>query len=169
MQGSSVFIQAAFLKILLCHCAESLTKNVCLNYCHPHLCVFLPGGDEESAGMFAACGFRPALSVVSTPTFFKQLPPGRGIGYDATYHTTENEWIANLTTGWSDGLSRRLTNNGVVKRVKTGEYSASQWWCGSNFFYLFTARGATQEHKSNRREKTLNAALQKGKIVQECK
>ncbi|MPC12586.1 Alanine racemase [Portunus trituberculatus] len=79
------------------------------------------GSDEESAGLFAKCGFRPALSVVARPTFFKQLPPGRGIGYDATYQTTDDEWIANLTTGWSDGFSRRLSNTGAVKRVKTGE------------------------------------------------
>ncbi|KAK8382809.1 hypothetical protein O3P69_011391 [Scylla paramamosain] len=79
------------------------------------------GSDEESAGLFAKCGFRPALSVVARPTFFKQLPPGRGIGYDATYQTTTDEWIANLTTGWSDGFSRRLSNTGAVKRVKTGE------------------------------------------------
>lgn len=79
------------------------------------------GCDEESAEVFAKCGFRPALSVVARPTFFKLLPPGRGIGYDATYQTTGDEWIANLTTGWSDGLSRRLSNNGTVKRIKTGE------------------------------------------------
>uniref|UniRef100_A0A0P4WGK0 Alanine racemase C-terminal domain-containing protein n=1 Tax=Scylla olivacea TaxID=85551 RepID=A0A0P4WGK0_SCYOL len=79
------------------------------------------GSDEESAGLFAKCGFCPALSVVARPTFFKQLPPGRGIGYDATYQTTSDEWIANLTTGWSDGFSRRLSNTGAVKRVKTGE------------------------------------------------
>lgn len=79
------------------------------------------GSDEESAGLFAECGFLPALSVVGRPTFFKQLPPGRGIGYNATYQTSGHEWIANLATGWSDGLSRRLSNNGVVKRVKTGD------------------------------------------------
>lgn len=83
--------------------------------------MLVAGSDKESASLFAECGFRPALSVVCQPTFFKQLPPGRGIGYDATYHTSGHEWIANLTTGWSDGLSRRLTNNGFVKRMKTGE------------------------------------------------
>ncbi|KAG0719755.1 Alanine racemase [Chionoecetes opilio] len=79
------------------------------------------GSDEESVGLFAKCGFRPALSVVARPTFFKQLPSGRGIGYDATYQTSCDEWIANLTTGWSDGFSRCLSNKGVVKRVRTGE------------------------------------------------
>lgn len=66
-------------------------------------------------------GFQPAFSVVARPTFYKLLKAGRDIGYDGTYTTSEDEWIANFTTGWSDGLSRRLSNFvGAVKRVNTG-------------------------------------------------
>ena len=85
--------------------------------------------------MFSKCGFRPALSVVAQPTFFKQLPPGRGIGYDATYVTNDYEWIANLTTGWSDGYSRRLTNTGAVKRMKTGDLNRPEEISITVFFF----------------------------------
>ncbi|KAG7168663.1 alanine racemase-like [Homarus americanus] len=103
----------------------------CVQDLGTHLDFIRPGGaitglssgaDRESAQQFANCGFRPAFSVVVRPTYFKLLPAGRFIGYDATYETRGDEWIANFTTGWSDGLSRRLSNGvGAVKRVKTGE------------------------------------------------
>lgn len=85
------------------------------------------GSDREGVKQFAKCGFRPAFSVVARPSFFKMLPAGRFIGYDATYQTTTDEWIANFTTGWSDGLSRRLSNGiGAIKRLKTGESAMSR-------------------------------------------
>ncbi|KAG0719754.1 Alanine racemase [Chionoecetes opilio] len=88
-------------------CVQGLGTN--LDFIRPGGAItgLCSGSDEESVGLFAKCGFRPALSVVARPTFFKQLPSGRGIGYDATYQTSCDEWIANLTTGWSDGFSRR--------------------------------------------------------------
>lgn len=113
-----------------------LTRHVaattgCVQDLGTHLDLIRPGGsitglssgaDRESVEQFAKCGFRPAFSVVAQPSFFKLLPAGRFIGYDATYETQGEEWIANFTTGWSDGLSRRLSNgDGAVKRVKTGE------------------------------------------------
>ncbi|XP_037781444.1 alanine racemase-like isoform X3 [Penaeus monodon] len=80
------------------------------------------GSDREGTEQFAMKGFQPAFSVVTRPTFYKLLKAGRDIGYDGTYTTSEDEWIANFTTGWSDGLSRRLSNGvGAVKRVSTGE------------------------------------------------
>nr|P83944.1 RecName: Full=Alanine racemase [Penaeus monodon] len=68
---------------------------------------------------------QPAFSVVTRPTFYKLLKAGRDIGYDGTYTTSEDEWIANFTTGWSDQLSRRLstrlprlyTRNGKIVRI----------------------------------------------------
>ncbi|KAK7071725.1 hypothetical protein SK128_008195, partial [Halocaridina rubra] len=78
--------------------------------------------DREGAEQFAICGFQPAFSVLAKLTYFKLLPPGRAVGYDSTYETLGNEWIANITTGWSDGLSRRLSNGlGGIRRLKTGE------------------------------------------------
>ncbi|CAL4060862.1 unnamed protein product, partial [Meganyctiphanes norvegica] len=102
--------------------------------CVQNLCTDLdyirPGGaitglsscsDRESASRFAEYGFRPAFSVIARPAFFKQLPAGRFVGYDGTYETRGEEWLANITTGWSDGLSRKLSNTGAVKRLLTGE------------------------------------------------
>jgi len=44
----------------------------------------------------------------------KELPPGSGIGYGATYRTSGSERVAVLPVGYSDGLSRALSNNGEV-------------------------------------------------------
>lgn len=102
----------------------------CVQGIGTHLDLIRPGGaitglcsgsDREGSEEFVRCGFQPALSVLGRPTFFKQLPRGRFIGYDGTYETLGDEWIANITTGWSDGFNRRLSNLGSVRRVKTGE------------------------------------------------
>ncbi|XP_069951375.1 alanine racemase isoform X3 [Cherax quadricarinatus] len=103
----------------------------CVQGLATHLDLIRPGGaitglcsgsDSEGCQQFIRCGFQPAFSVVAQPSFYKLLPAGRYIGYDATYQTHGDEWIANFTTGWSDGISRRLSNGvGSVKRVKTGE------------------------------------------------
>ncbi|XP_068214799.1 alanine racemase-like isoform X2 [Palaemon carinicauda] len=78
--------------------------------------------DREGVEKFVKCGFKPAMSVLGQPSYYKLLGPGRAIGYDGLYETLSHEWIANFTTGWSDGLSRRLSNGiGGVRRVKTGE------------------------------------------------
>ncbi|KAK3873035.1 hypothetical protein Pcinc_021922 [Petrolisthes cinctipes] len=79
------------------------------------------GNDFQDVDEFQQCTFRPAMSVVAKPSFHKLLPPGRGIGYNSTYETQQSEWIANLTTGWSDGIARHLSNNGAVRSIKTGE------------------------------------------------
>ncbi|KAK4321846.1 hypothetical protein Pmani_007383 [Petrolisthes manimaculis] len=79
------------------------------------------GYDFQGAEEFKQCEFRPAMSVVAKPSFYKLLPPGKFIGYDGTYKTEQSEWIANLTTGWSDGFSRCLSNNGAVRSIKTRE------------------------------------------------
>ncbi|XP_066957118.1 alanine racemase-like isoform X2 [Macrobrachium rosenbergii] len=80
------------------------------------------GSDREGVEQFVKCGFKPAVSVLGQPSYHKLLAPGRTIGYDGLYETLSHEWIANFTTGWSDGLSRRLSNGiGGIRRVKTGE------------------------------------------------
>ena len=78
------------------------------------------GSNEDDVEQFANCGFQPAFSLVMKPSFYKLLPPGRHVGYDGTYTSHQPEWIANFSTGWSDGLARKLTNTGYVKRMKTG-------------------------------------------------
>nr|BAH22617.1 alanine racemase [Penaeus japonicus] len=80
------------------------------------------GSDKEGTNQFAKKRFQPAFSVIARPTFYKLLGAGRHVGYDGTYTTSEDEWIANFSTGWSDGLSRRLSNGvGAVRRISTGE------------------------------------------------
>ncbi|KAF2347079.1 Alanine racemase C-terminal [Trinorchestia longiramus] len=78
------------------------------------------GSSEEDVSAFAKCGFQPSFSVIARPSFCKLLAPDRAVGYDGTYTSREHEWIANFNTGWSDGLARKLTNCGHVKRIKTG-------------------------------------------------
>jgi alanine racemase len=44
----------------------------------------------------------------------KTLPPGYGIGYGTTFHTTRESRIATLPVGYADGYSRLLSNKGEV-------------------------------------------------------
>lgn len=44
----------------------------------------------------------------------KDLPPGHGVGYGTTFHTTRPSRIATLPVGYADGYSRQLSNNGEV-------------------------------------------------------
>ena len=58
--------------------------------------------------------------MLAKASFYKLLSEGRSIGYDGMYTTTEPEWIANLTTGWSDGYPRKLSMEiGAVRRLRT--------------------------------------------------
>jgi alanine racemase len=44
----------------------------------------------------------------------KTLPPGHGVGYGTTFHTTRESRIATLPVGYADGYDRRLSNRGEV-------------------------------------------------------
>lgn len=44
----------------------------------------------------------------------KTLPPGHGVGYGTTFHTSRESRIATLPVGYADGYNRLLSNRGEV-------------------------------------------------------
>ncbi|HKB49112.1 MAG TPA: alanine racemase, partial [Ktedonobacterales bacterium] len=58
--------------------------------------------------------FRPALAFKTQVAQVKDIPPGEGISYGATYVTTTTTRIAVLPVGYADGFRRAPTNWGEV-------------------------------------------------------
>jgi alanine racemase len=59
-------------------------------------------------------GFRPALAFKTQVAQVKEIPPGEGISYGATYITTAPMRIAVLPVGYADGFRRAPANWGEV-------------------------------------------------------
>jgi alanine racemase len=57
---------------------------------------------------------KPALSWKAKIVYLKEVPPGTGISYGATYITEEKAKIATIPMGYADGYSRLLSNKGDV-------------------------------------------------------
>ncbi len=57
---------------------------------------------------------KPALSWKAKIVYLKEVPPGTGISYGATYITEKNAKIATIPMGYADGYSRLLSNKGEV-------------------------------------------------------
>jgi alanine racemase len=56
----------------------------------------------------------PALRLMTNIVQVKELPPGHTVGYGLTFTTWRKTRIAVIPLGYSDGLDRRMTNNGHV-------------------------------------------------------
>lgn len=56
----------------------------------------------------------PALSFVTNISYIKKVPANTAIGYEMTYKTKEDCFIATLPLGYGDGYSRRLSNKAQV-------------------------------------------------------
>ncbi len=63
----------------------------------------------------------PAMSFKTKVSFFKVLPKGSIVGYDATYTTKSKTRIITLPVGYADGYARSLSNKGKVI-IKGKEY-----------------------------------------------
>ena len=57
---------------------------------------------------------KPALSWKAKIVYLKEVPPGTGISYGATYITEDKAKIATIPMGYADGYSRLLSNKGEV-------------------------------------------------------
>ncbi|MCX5922399.1 MAG: alanine racemase [Candidatus Dependentiae bacterium] len=57
---------------------------------------------------------KPVLSWKTTIIQIKEIPAESYVGYDLTYQTKEATRIAVLPVGYWDGLSRKLSNKGVI-------------------------------------------------------
>lgn len=59
-------------------------------------------------------GIKPAMHWRSQISMVKTVHAGETIGYGRTYKAEEECTIATVTTGYADGFSRQLSNNGFV-------------------------------------------------------
>jgi alanine racemase len=63
----------------------------------------------------------PILSLRTSITFLKRVPPERPLGYTRTFVTREESVIATIPVGYGDGLRRQLSNKGRV--IIRGHYA----------------------------------------------
>ncbi|MFW6270872.1 MAG: alanine racemase [Bacillota bacterium] len=57
---------------------------------------------------------KPALSLKAKIVYLKDVPPGQGISYGATYITSKKTKVATIPLGYADGFSRLLSNKGNI-------------------------------------------------------
>ncbi|TCD45689.1 alanine racemase [Streptococcus sp. X16XC17] len=57
---------------------------------------------------------KPALSLVSELVHVKEVPAGTAIGYGATYHSHEREFVGTVPIGYADGFIRRMQGFSVL-------------------------------------------------------
>lgn len=69
---------------------------------------------EKLAEVNEKLPLEPALSLRARVVLVRELPPGTGVGYNATFVTRRPSRIAVIPAGYADGLVRRLTNVGRV-------------------------------------------------------
>jgi alanine racemase len=58
--------------------------------------------------------WRPVMSLSSRIIFLKTVPAGTPLGYGCTFVTNSESRIATIAIGYEDGLSRALSNKGLV-------------------------------------------------------
>ncbi|MDF2484324.1 MAG: alr2 [Herbinix sp.] len=63
----------------------------------------------------------PAMELKTHVIYVKEVEPGVGVGYGATYVTDRKTKIATIPVGYADGYSRNLSNNGKV--IIRGQYA----------------------------------------------
>lgn len=56
----------------------------------------------------------PALSLITRISNIKKVPANTPIGYEMTYYTKKDSYIATLPIGYADGYNRRLSNKSYV-------------------------------------------------------
>ncbi len=78
---------------------------------------YSPFSAHTSEGRKQRKHLQPALMLISHVAHVKHVFPGDMVGYGGTYRVKQNEDIAVLPIGYNEGLSRTLSNCGVV-RVK---------------------------------------------------
>lgn len=58
--------------------------------------------------------FKPAMTVLSKIVSLRELSPGDGVGYGATFVAAKKTTIATIPMGYADGLPRLVSNRGSV-------------------------------------------------------
>ena len=73
---------------------------------------YAPVERTETAGR--GIPLQPALSLRARIIGIRDVPPGQGIGYNATFRTSRPSRIAVMPAGYADGVVRRLSGKGRV-------------------------------------------------------
>ena len=63
----------------------------------------------------------PAMEIKTRVIYIKEVEPGVGISYGATYVTDKPTKVATIPVGYADGYSRNLSNHGKV--IINGQYA----------------------------------------------
>lgn len=69
--------------------------------------IMVYGGDDTNK-------FLPTISLYSEVSFIKKLDKDMSIGYGRTYFAKKGDYIATVSIGYADGVSRKLSNKGQV-------------------------------------------------------
>lgn len=67
-----------------------------------------PSANPASPSLPTKIALKPALSLISELSFVKQIHPGYGVGYGATYQAKSDQWIGTVPVGYADGWQRAL-------------------------------------------------------------
>ena len=89
-----------------------------LNFPQAHFSLVRPGialyGLPPSQEREPRVKLEPALTWKARLNFIKELPPGSGISYGHTFHTTRQTVVGTVSVGYADGYSRLLSNSGQM-------------------------------------------------------
>lgn len=89
-----------------------------MSYRDSHFEMVRPGimlyGGLPSPGFHSPVPLKPVMTFKAVVLQVRDMPEGVPVGYSRTYHTTGNQKIAVLSTGYGDGLPRGLSNRGQV-------------------------------------------------------
>jgi len=77
-------------------------------------CGIVVYGLYPSPDVSHAIGLRPALSLKARVARLRTLPAGTGIGYGASFVTSQPTVVALIPIGYADGIKRSYSNKGSV-------------------------------------------------------
>jgi alanine racemase len=80
---------------------------------------YTPYGPRTTEGLRQRKYLIPALTLTSHLAHLTTLQPGQGVGYGLTYRAKQTECLATLPLGYHEGVSRGLSNLGVVNHGST--------------------------------------------------
>lgn len=100
----------------LIHCANSgaliqLPDAIHCNMVRPGLMLY---GYTPSDKLAAQIDLKPVMTLLSRVVFVKKPPAGTPIGYNSTWKSPGNRWIATLPIGYGDGFPRRAGNRAQI-------------------------------------------------------
>lgn len=76
--------------------------------------IALYGGSPFAERDAAALGLAPVMTLETAVIALREVPPGEGVGYGATWRAARASRIAILAAGYADGLPRHLPSGAPV-------------------------------------------------------